>query len=624
MRNKLRSIRRQLGHGAGFIKTSAAMLALSWQVQPLVGTGLVFLLIVQGLLPLGIAWVLKLLFDLLAHRLQAQTSIPLSTLAPQVILLLLAQASLLGASQGVGLLTPYYTAEVGRQLSLRIKTRLYQKLNSFSDLFYFEDPHLQNTIQLASSNAEAGPQQALATFSALLQGLVMLLAFLGTLVAFNPILAALLLVAALPTFVVQIKFGHQRFGVALHNSPRERRATYYGHLLSWVQSAKEIRLFNVGPYFLHTYVEQTRHIQQTQRLQQRREIRWQLPLSLLSSLVSTGALAFVIIQAVTGILSLGDVTLYLSAVSSVQGTLLSLVVASAQLYQGVLFYRQYLELLALPQTSLTSNPARPVPPLTVGITFRNVSFRYGDQQPWVLRHVDLFLPANACLALVGLNGAGKTTFVKLLTRLYDPTEGAILWDGIDLRAFDPAALRQHLGVILQDFMHYDLTAQQNIGLGQVSQIEQDDIVQQAALKAAIHERLAALPQGYQTFLGRWLAEEGQGVDLSGGEWQKLALARLFMREAEVLILDEPTASLDAQAEEALYTHVRTQMQGRTSLLISHRFSTICLADRIAVLEQGQITEEGTHTDLLARGGTYATLYTLQAQRYSSDLATREA
>jgi ATP-binding cassette subfamily B protein len=410
------------------------MIALSWQAQPHYFTGLVLLLIFQGLLPLANAWVMKLVFDLLVHSIQAHGSSAVSALAPQLIVLLAAQMGFVIVSQLMGPLSSYCHAELARQVSLRITTRLYQKLNSFEDLSYFEDPRFHNTIQVAGG-VQFGPEQVLSAFSSLVPGLVTILAFLGILIPFNPLLAAIVGLAALPPFYVQLKFGRQRFGVALNNSPKERRASYYGRILSWMQAAKEVRLFNLGTYFLHAFVETTREIQQAQRGQQKRELRWQLPLSFLSSAVSTGAFVLVIVQAFAGRLSVGDVSLYTNTVNSTQSALLSLVLAFSQLHQSVLFYREYQHLLALPQIITCPDTPKPVLPLTTGITFRNVSFRYSEQHPWTLHHVDLFLPANTCLALVGLNGAGKTTLVKLLTRLYDPIEGEILWDGIDIRTF---------------------------------------------------------------------------------------------------------------------------------------------------------------------------------------------
>ncbi|MFZ6026956.1 MAG: ABC transporter ATP-binding protein [Chloroflexota bacterium] len=278
------------------------------------------------------------------------------------------------------------------------------------------------------------------------------------------------------------------------------------------------------------------------------------------------------------------------------------------------------ELMALPQPIAIPAEPRPAAPLRNALELRGVSFRYSTEHPWVLKDVSLTLPAGSCLALVGLNGAGKTTLVKLLTRMYDPVEGQILWDGVDIREFDPADLRCYMGAIFQDFVHYDLTAFENLALGDVERLQVGRLnveeVEDAARKAGVHDALAALPHGYDTVLSRWLADEGQGADLSGGEWQKLALARLFMREnASLLILDEPTSALDAQAEYDVYNRFVDLVNGRTSLLISHRFSTVRMADAIAVLEDGRIVEYGSHDDLCAVGNTYARLYNIQAERY---------
>ena len=596
-----------------YSKTGFKMVTLAWQAQPLCFVGLLAVLLVQGLIPLGTAWLMKVLFDLLSQALLHRQAT--SSLVQYLFFLLVAQAGLITASQLINPVNQYLNAELGRQLSLKINTRIYQKLNSFVDLSYFEDPHFHNTIELATRGAQVSTLQSLVVVTNLLQGGITVVTFLGVLLAFNPLLAAVIGGAVLPQLYVQLKFGGQRFGIAFSNSPKERRASYYGRVLSWVGYAKEVRLFNLGDYFLNSFVQMTREVQQAQRAQQRRELRWQLPLALLASSITTGAFVVVILQAFSGRLSLGDVALYTSAVTSVQGALLSIALALSQMNESALFYRQYTKLLALPQPLAICTSVQAVPPLASGITVRDVSFRYSDQHPWVLRHIDLFLPASQCLALVGLNGAGKTTLVKLLTRLYDPIEGQILWDDIDIRKFDPGELRQHMSTIFQDFARYDLTAQHNIGLGNVAQIENSGVVQQAAMKAGVHDRMVELPQGYQSFLGRWLASDGSGIDLSGGEWQKIALARMFMREADLLVLDEPTAALDAQAEYDLYTHFRELMRGRTSLLITHRFSTVRMADTIAVIEGGQITEYGTHDELLSLRGTYANLYNMQAENY---------
>lgn len=605
-------IQRQFSNTHRLINTGFKVAIMAWQAQPLCFFGYIFTLIIQGLIPMATAWLTKILFDLLSQSLHDRT---MSLLLQKLLILLIAQACLIIISQLVSPINQFFNTELGRQLSLKINISLYQKINSFIGLSYFEDPHFHNTIQLATRGAQLSPLQFLTVLTSLLQSLVTILTFMGVLIAFNPLLALALGVAVLPQLYVQMKFGRQRFGIAIHNSPKERRASYYTQVLSWINFAKEVRLFNLGDYFLQAFIQTTREIQQVQRAQQKRELRWQLPLSILASITTTGAFVVVIMRAFLGYLSLGDVALYTSAVISVQPALLNLIMALSHMNESMLFYHQYLELLNLPQPVVTSRSKRPVPQLKFGITVCNASFRYSNQHPWILRHFNLFLPADRCLALVGLNGTGKTTLVKLLARFYDPLEGQILWDGIDIREFDPQELRQHIGAIFQDFSHYDLTVQHNIGMGNVTQIDNDEVIQQAAIKAGIHERIREFPQGYRSFLGRWLSDKDSGIDLSGGEWQKIALARMFMHDADLLILDEPTASLDAQTENDLYTQFGRLMRGRTSLLITHRFSSVRMADTIAVIENGQITEIGTHEELILSGGTYKHLYSMQAEQY---------
>jgi ATP-binding cassette, subfamily B, bacterial len=373
----------------------------------------------------------------------------------------------------------------------------------------------------------------------------------------------------------------------------------------------------LGDWLLTRLSQILLELHEMKRRQEIREIKWQFPIYLLSKVVASGAFIFIAVQAVRGLLSIGDVTLYMGAVSSVQGTLSHIIFALAGINENVLFYRQYMRLMALPSDIPTPAAAQPVPPLRQGIELRNVSFRYAKSRPWVLRHANLFIPAGQCLALVGLNGAGKTTLVKLLTRLYDVSEGAILWDGIDIRHFDPAALRQQMGVIFQDFARYNLTLRENIGLGDVAHLDDEARIRQAGRQAGLADVIQKLPRGYDTVLSRWLVEEADaGGDLSGGQWQKVALARLFMRQAALHILDEPTAALDAQAEHEIFEQFVTLTAGRTSLLISHRFSTVSMADLVAVIENGRITEYGSHADLMAAGGSYARLYRLQANKYN--------
>jgi ATP-binding cassette subfamily B protein len=373
---------------------------------------------------------------------------------------------------------------------------------------------------------------------------------------------------------------------------------------------------NLGGYFLDKLLKLYSDTQHVERQQQKRELGWQLGLNVLSSLVAGVAFVLVVVAAFSGQLSLGDITLYVSTIASVQTGLQQLISAITRLGESSLFYSYYTDLLALPNVLPAATEPVSVTKLSSGIELRHVSFRYDDDYSWVLHDVNLFIPAGQCLALVGLNGAGKTTLVKLLTRLYDPTEGQILWNGMDIRHFEIEAFRQHIGVIFQDYVRYDLTIEENIGLGNVTQLNNLHRIQRAARQADLHEDIKKMPNGYETPLGFMFADRGKGADLSGGQWQKLATARLFMRdEAELLILDEPTAALDARAEFETYQHFTELTDGRTSVLISHRFSTVRMADCIAVLQDGKIAEIGSHEALMARDGHYARLFKLQAEGY---------
>lgn len=595
-----------------FMTSLGRMLGLAWQAQPMIFLSLILLTALQGVVPLITAWITKLLFDLLVLVLQGGGSVDL---ARNLALLILVQAVVFTVSQMITPASRYLNEELGRKLTVVVETAVYKKIGSFSGIAYFENPGFYDTFRLASQGARFGPLQGLHILTTLFQSTITLLAFLGTLIAFNPLLAALVGLAALPQLWLELKLGRQRFGLAFELSPGERRAFYYGYLLSDGVAAKEIRLFDLVDHFLNGLLSTYRKIHEAQRRQDLRELQWKLPLEALSALVFSAAFGVVAIQAFVGRLSLGDVTLYVNAVRSLQGALSSMVVALADLNEQALFFKQYDHLMALPQPVWIARSSCPIPALTSGIELRRVSFRYGEQHPWVLRNLDLYIPAGKCLSIVGLNGVGKTTLVKLLTRLYDPTEGQILWDGIDIREFDPEDLRRRTGLIFQDFMHYAFTAQENIGLGKVEFLNDLALIQQAAVKAGVHEAIQNLPQGYQTMLSRIFGEETSGAELSEGEWQKVALARLFMRQADMLILDEPTAALDAQAEYEIYNRFTELVRGRTCLLISHRFSTVRMADVIAVLDEGRIMEYGSHDTLCSLGGIYARLYNMQAERY---------
>ncbi len=333
----------------------------------------------------------------------------------------------------------------------------------------------------------------------------------------------------------------------------------------------------------------------------------------LTTLVSSSTFLYVALEAIYGRVSIGDLTLYTQAANSVQNNFQSILSGFSSMYENNLYLSTLFEVLEM--RSELPVPEHPIPlvhPFSEGIEFRNVTFCYEGRREPALRNVSFKLGAGQTLAIVGRNGAGKTTLVKLLARLYDPQEGQILVNGHDIREYDPEELRREIGVIFQDFVQYQLLARENIGIGQVEFIDDGARVRAAAQKSGADEVIGRLPRGYETMLGRWFEE---GHHLSGGEWQKVALARGFMREAQILILDEPTASLDAQAEHDLFARMRQLTQGRIALFISHRFSTVRTADHILVLERGEVVEQGSHEELIARGGRYAELFNMQASSY---------
>jgi ATP-binding cassette subfamily B protein len=588
------------------------MTQFAMRAYPMGFAAMIVLQVLQGGFPVATAWVTKQIFDLLGAALKGDGGISFSQ---GFLPLLIIQAVLSLANQLMGSADQFLSSEFNRRLTLMTQGMVYEHISSLDGLVYFEDPKFHDTLRLASQGAMRGPSQMLNFFSSFLSGLVTLFSFLGVLLYLSPALALIVAIASLPQLYFQLKIARQHFGLAYMNSPKERKAYYLGNILSDVYYAKEVRLFSLGKYFLKQFLQITREIQATEREQEIHEMRWRVGLGVLANVVSSGAFVAVVSQAFSGRITLGDVTLYITALGSVQGALFGMIYAFGNLNENILFFSHFTNLLALPTALPALQPIQGTTSLDGSIELRNVSFRYSDQHPWVLQNVNLTFPKGKCLGLVGLNGAGKTTLVKLLTRLYDPTEGEILWDGVDIRHFETRELRQRMGAIFQDFVHYDLTAEENIGLGHVDEIGNTERIHQAAVDAGVDEVLEKLPQGYKTVLSRWLAEDMVGIDLSGGQWQKIAIARMFMRDTDFLILDEPTAALDAEAEYEIYNHFVHLVKGRTSLLISHRFSTMRIADVIAVLEGGKIVEYGTHDELLRTGNTYARLYNMQLEQH---------
>ncbi|MGB8634555.1 MAG: ABC transporter ATP-binding protein [Rhodanobacteraceae bacterium] len=594
----------------GVFRFSGRALELVWSTSRPLTVALALLTLAAGLMPAGIAWTGAQIVDAVvaaSRQVAAGGNASLGPVVEWVILEGILVAALAGAQRGLSLCQSLLRAQLGN----RINEMILEKALTL-ELAQFEDSEFYDKLTRARREASSRPLSLVTRTFGLGQNLISLISYGALLVHFSPWAVAVLILAGLPAFFAETKFSGDAFRLFRWRSPETRMQMYLETVLAREDHAKEVKLFGLGPLLLDRYHRIFKTLYQADRDLTVRRDSWGFGLGLIGTIALYGAYAWVALTTVAGRITLGQMTMYLMLFRQGQSAVSAILSAVGGMYEDNLYLSTLYEYLETPVPAATGTAlAGPKP--EDGVRFENVSFTYPGADEATLHGIDLHIRPGESLALVGQNGSGKTTLIKMLTRLYKPDSGRILLDGLDLQEWDQTRLLERIGVIFQDFARYQMRVGENVGAGDVKHFEDADRWRQASDKGMASEFIDSLPAGFDTQLGRWFRD---GRELSGGQWQKIALARAFMRsEADILVLDEPTAAMDAAAEATIFEHFRELAGDRIVILISHRFSTVRMADQIIVIQDGRIIERGNHESLTALDGHYAHLFSLQARGY---------
>ncbi|AHH97062.1 ABC transporter ATP-binding protein [Kutzneria albida] len=603
---------------------------LSWEAGPWLTTWLALATVISGLSPAATAYMAKLLLDSVTHAVLVHTQhLPdQAVLGPftldtvqMIIAVAVLQLLLTAVTTVMNTVSQVSQGLLQDRVSHTIQLKVMDHASKL-DLAFFEDSASYDLLRQAQQEAPSRPMSMMNGAFGLIRTLITFSSMIALLLTISPLLAAVAVLAPIPAFIAESRYGLRTYRFALWTSPIRRRMDYLGRLVTTDEDAKEVKLFGLGPYFVDRFRQLGKvYFARQRKLSTERTLRstgW----GMLTTLTGSLTYLYIALEAVYGRLTLGDLLLFTQATSSVQGSVSALFSGATGMYENNLYLDNLYKLLATEPTITRPERPRELPkPVRGHVVFEHVSFSYQGSERPALSDVSFEIRPGETAAVVGRNGAGKSTLFKLLCRLYDPTGGRILLDGVDLRELDPDDLRLHISAMFQDYVTYQATAAENIGLGDLGRVEDRPRVESAAAAGGADELLTGLSRGYDTPLGRWFNE---GANLSGGEWQKVVLSRAFMRDAPLLVLDEPTSALDAQAEYDLFARLRRLSHGRTTLYISHRFSTVRQADRILFLQGGELVESGTHAELMRVDGQYAHLFTLQAAAYLDAPAAKEA
>ena len=588
------------------LRNVPAVLGIVWEAGRLVVVLGVVFRVVAAVLPLGLLWITKLIIDGINHAINTHQAV-----APRLWWLVAAEFSLavFGSvlSRGIDFLDALLADKYTRHVSVLVMKHAAQL-----DLAAYEDPVFYDRLERARVQAtdRLGMIQSIGR---LVQQVITTASLSIAIMLFSPWLLLMLIAGVVPAFLGESHFAFLGYAKNFRQTPIRRQLDYLRVLGGSKEAAKELKLFGLAPFLTERFSRLSNQIYDEDVSLARRRLVAGSFLSMIGTAGYYSAYVFVIWRTISGVLSIGELTFLAGSIQQASSNIQQIFSTVSSIADQALFLTDLIAFFEM-RPAIASKPnALPVPrPITRGFEFRNVTFRYPGSSRLVLDGLNFHFRSGERIALIGENGEGKTTIVKLLTRLYDPLEGQVLLDGVDLREYNLEDLYQEIGVIFQDFMRYEMTARDNIAVGRIEQIGDLPLLQQSAQKSMADEVIGRLPFGYEQMLGRRF--DG-GVDLSGGEWQKVALARAYLRDAQILILDEPTAALDARSEFEVFQRFAELTAGKMALFISHRFSTVRMADRIVVLEHGRIAEDGDHEQLTRLGGRYEEMFELQAASY---------
>jgi ATP-binding cassette subfamily B protein len=590
-----------------------ALFRLIWETHRGYAVAMVLLRIVSSVIPVSTFWVGKLILDSVIAARAGNGSLS------QVWKYIAIEVAIVLVGEILARATSLIESLLGDLFSNVMSVRLMEHASTL-DLAQFEDPEFYDHLERARRQT-VGRIALLTVLLSISQGALTLVTLAGALIAYNPWLLLLLVIAVIPSFLGETHFASLGYSLLFRWTPERRQLDYLRYVGASDKTAKEVQMFGLAPWLTERYRALSQRFYDENRSLSIRRGSVSAVLSILGTIGYYAAYVVVLLSAVRGEITIGTLTFLAASFSRGRDIIQGILMSASNVYEQALYLRDLFVFLDMRPTIESPPNARPVPAkIQTGFVFENVGFRYPGSERWAVRNVDLVLGPGERVALVGENGAGKTTITKLMARLYDPSEGRITLDGINLREYDLVSLRHAIGVIFQDFVRYDMRFDENIGVGEIDSVRADleksngtpTAITNAAENSLAASLLPRFTKGYQQMLGRRFDD---GVDLSGGEWQKIALARAYIRDAQVLILDEPTAALDARAEYEVFLRFSELVAGRMAVLISHRFSTVRMADRIIVLRHGKVEEQGSHEELLSKHGLYEELFTMQAAGY---------